>query len=83
MQKISGQGIAFLEIDGKVIEYDLAPRTKSSTQVIWLYMEDSVRWKLFKTKDRKNKSSQEKDSLIRGLLQGRKNRNTNPPDSKK
>lgn len=25
MQKLSGSGIAFLEIDGSVIEYDLAP----------------------------------------------------------
>lgn len=28
MQKISGQGIAFLEIDGSAVEYDLAPGQK-------------------------------------------------------
>lgn len=56
MQKISGQGIAFLEIDGKVIEYDLAPGEQKILDTGYLaYMEDSCTMEIVQNKGLKNK----------------------------
>ena len=42
MQKLSGSGIAFLEIDGSAVEYDLAPGQQIVVQTGSLAMMDAT-----------------------------------------
>lgn len=45
MQRLSGKGTAFLEIDGYVKEYDLAAgQSMIIDTVIWLLCQAVVRW---------------------------------------
>lgn len=56
MQKLSGQGTAFLEIDGHVVEYDLAPgQTLQIDSGHLAAMTDTVRMDVVTVKGLKNK----------------------------
>ena len=56
MQKLSGQGVAFLEIDGHVVEYDLAPGQAMQIDSGHLAaMTESVRMEVVTVKGIKNK----------------------------
>ena len=56
MQKLSGQGIAFLEIDGTVMEYNLAPGQQMILDTGYLAMMDaSVQMEVQSVKGLKNK----------------------------
>ncbi len=56
MQKISGNGIAFLEIDGSAVEYDLAPGQQIVIDTGYLaMMEDTCKMDIQTVKGLKNK----------------------------
>lgn len=56
MQKISGEGIAFIEIDGKVIEYELAAGEQKILDTGYLaYMEETCTMEIVQNKGLKNK----------------------------
>ena len=56
MQRISGEGIAFIEIDGKVVEYELAAGEQKIIDTGYLaYMEDSCTMEIVQNKGLKNK----------------------------
>ena len=42
MQKLSGEGIVFVEIDGSTVEYDLAPRQQMIVDTGYLAMMDAT-----------------------------------------
>ena len=55
LQQLSGSGVAFLELDGTVCEYDLAPgqRLKTDSGNV-AYFEESVRYSIETVKGFKN-----------------------------
>jgi uncharacterized protein (AIM24 family) len=66
MQRLSGQGKAFLEIDGYCKTYDLGPGEKLLIDTGYLAaMEPTVQWYLKRSRRLKTMASAEKDYLIR------------------